>query len=106
LKKRRQFMSETDSTTAVESSQPQQDATSTVYGVGAWPHRDEKPTPTEEPSQTGPAEDEPRPWRDGVVLSYQYKAVFDVPVDLQTAELPRWRPRSIGDYGRAAQVDE
>jgi hypothetical protein len=105
-KDRREIMTEPDSTTAAESSQTQQEPTSSVYGLGAWPHRDEKPTPSEEPSQTDPAEDEPGPWRDGVVLSYKYKAVFEVPVDIQTAELPRWRPRSLGDYGRAAQDDE
>jgi hypothetical protein len=99
-------MPETDSTTAAENSQTQQDPTSSAYGGGSWPHQDEKPTQNEELSQTDPAEDEPRPWRDGVVLSYKYKAVFHVPVDLQTAQLPRWRPRSIGEYGRAAQVDE
>jgi hypothetical protein len=99
-------MPKSDSTTAAENSQPQRDATSPVYADVAWPRRDDKQTSSKDPSETGSAEDEPRPWRDGVVLSYQYKAVFDVPIDLQAAELPRWRPRSIGEYGRAAQGDE
>jgi hypothetical protein len=99
-------MSEMNRTTLAECNEGEQDLTDSANGVGARPHRDQNPTLQEEPATTRPADDEPRPWRDGFILSYKYQAIFDVPVDIRTADLPRWRPRSIGDYGRAGQGDK
>jgi hypothetical protein len=58
------------------------------------------------PTEATAVEDEPRPWRDGVALSYRHKSILTVPVDIQTRRLSRWRPRSVGDCGRASQDDE
>ncbi len=56
--------------------------------------------------ETVPVDDDERPWRRGIALTYRHRSVLAVPVDIQTAELPRWRPRSVGDAGRASQDDE
>jgi len=60
----------------------------------------------QEASETLPFEDDARPWRQDIALTYRRKAVLAVPVDIQTSKLPRWRPRSVGDIGRASQDDE
>jgi len=51
-------------------------------------------------------EEELRPWRGIMPLNYRRRVVLEVPVDIRTADLPRWKPRSIGDSGRASQDDE
>jgi hypothetical protein len=99
-------MAATDPTLPVESPEMRQDSASPVNGPGAQLPRDERSAADGEGPPTIPVEDEIRPWRSGVALSYRRKAIFAVPVDIQTAELPRWRPRSMGDYGRAPQGDE
>ncbi len=58
------------------------------------------------PSEPASAEGEPRPWRAAVIPSYHRKTLFAIPVEIQTRDLPRWRPRSLGGYGRASQDDE
>jgi hypothetical protein len=57
-------------------------------------------------SETVPVDDDERPWRRGIALTYRHKSVLAVPVDIQTAKLPRWRPRSVGDAGRASHDNE
>jgi hypothetical protein len=57
-------------------------------------------------STTIPPEQELRPWRGIMPLNYRRRVLLEVPVDIRTADLPRWKPRSIGDSGRASQDDE
>ena len=67
---------------------------------------DERSGADQNDSKTVPVDDDECPWRRGIALTYRHRAVLAVPVDIQTAKLPRWRPRSVGDAGRASQDDE
>ncbi len=67
---------------------------------------DERSGAEQNDSKTVPVDDDERPWRRGIALTYRHRSVLAVPVDIQTAELPQWRPRSVGDAGRASQDDE
>jgi hypothetical protein len=67
---------------------------------------DERAGAEQKDTKTVSVDDDERPWRRGIALTYRHRSVLAVPVDIQTAKLPRWRPRSVGDAGRASQDDE
>jgi len=82
-------MAATDPTLPGESPEMRRDSASLVNGPEAQLSQDAGSDADGEGPTTIPVEDDIRPWRSGVALSYQHKAIFAVPVDIQTAKLPR-----------------
>ncbi len=101
-----QEMSEDEHVRTKEDLEARRDPVSPGNGPEVLTRPDERSGAEQNDSKTVPVDDDERPWRRGIALTYRHRSVLAVPVDIQTAELPRWRPRSVGDAGRASQDDE
>jgi len=96
-------MSEDEHIRTKEDVEARRDPVSPGNGPEVLIRPDERAGAEQGDSGTVPVDENERPWQRGIALSYRHKSVLAVPVDIQTAKLPRWRPRSVGDAGSASQ---
>ena len=99
-------MSEDEHVRTKEDLEARRDPVSPGNGPEVLIRPDQRSGAEQDDSETVPVDGDERPWRRGIALTYRHRSVLAVPVDIQTAELPRWRPRSVGDAGRASEDDE